>query len=47
MKDFLIGFLIAVIAAVVYAPYCSLLNLHGIANELKEIRKLLEKKDGE
>jgi len=47
MGDFWIGLLIAILAVAFYSPYCALLNLNKIANELERIRKYLEKKEGE
>lgn len=47
MSDFWMTFLIVILTVALYAPYCALLNLNKIANELERIRKYLEEKEGE
>ena len=47
MDGFWIGLLIAILTVAFYSPYCALLNLNKIADELERIREYLEKKEAE
>jgi hypothetical protein len=46
-ESFAVGFIILVVLYSIFGPYYSLFKLGDIAKELEEIRKILEKKEGE
>ena len=46
MQSFWLVLLIVILTVAFYSPYCALLNLNKIANELERIREYLEKRGG-
>ena len=46
-ESFALAIVLLVVFYAIFGPYYSLFKLGDIANELREIRKILEKKEGE